>query len=185
MLGRPKRARSLAQELDELGLWSDLPDDVRAARHQAVAVGGWPFDGLESREFFVDGESAAEYGVETLLAELEDQLRARGVALSVQHVQGDPSSDDPYKVTINGTEVQVWDSDDEMMWFTAVVRPLAVLNRLLAEAGSSERIVTLYTGGNEGIGYFLPEGAAEAIHRSGLLPERELPLIITPEMAGP
>jgi hypothetical protein len=168
----------LAEVLENAGLWEDLPDAERQRRKNAVATGGWPFEGLEHREFFVDGEDLAEYGVENFLVSVDAPLKARGVEITCVRRSGDPTSDDVYAVDINGTAVQVWDSiDDPLMWLTATTRPIAVVNQLLAAAGSKDQMLVLYAGGNEGIGYFAPPAVAAAIRESGLFPEKEWPLV--------
>ena len=164
--------------LDNSGLWDDLPDSERHRRKEAVAIGGWPFDGLEHREFFVDGEDLAEYGVEDFLASIDAPLKARGVELLCVRRAGDPTSEDAHAVDINGTAVQVWNGiDDPLMWLAATTRPIAVVNQLLAAAGSKDRMLVLYAGGNEGIGYFAPSAVAAAIRESELFPEKEWPLV--------
>ena len=66
---------------------------------------------------------------------------------------------------------------EQRAWETATVRPLAVINDLLAEAGAIPRLFTLYTGGNEGIAWLLDPRIVAAIADSGLLSDREVPAL--------
>jgi hypothetical protein len=58
----------------------------------------------------------------------------------------------------------------------ATVRPLAVVNQLLADV-TSVRAHTLIAGGNEGLMLLLDPGVTEAMRRSGLVPEDAIPVL--------
>jgi hypothetical protein len=65
----------------------------------------------------------------------------------------------------------VWTPQDWVekgVWGVATVRPLAVVNDLLAEAGVVPRIYTLATGGNDGVAWLLDPRIVAAITESGL-----------------
>jgi hypothetical protein len=64
-------------------------------------------------------------------------------------------------------------------WAVATVRPLAVINDLLAEAGAIPRIYTLNTGGNDGEAWFLDPRIVAAIAESGLIEEGAVPALPT------
>ena len=57
----------------------------------------------------------------------------------------------------------------------ATVRPLAVVNALLAQVGAAARVFTLYTGGSQGLAYLMDPRVAQAMRLSGLYDRRELP----------
>ena len=83
-------------------------------------------------------------------------------------------TDDGYVVAVNGRRCVVWESHDwaaRVAWERATVRPLAVLNDLLAEAGVVPRLFTLYAGGNEGIAWLLDPRIVGAVAGSGLIPD--------------
>lgn len=179
------RHRTLAASLERYGLWSHLSDDARATASAEVASGCYPLD-VELLgghvEFFADGEDLAEGGVELFLAEIAPALLRHGVRLAVEAVEQPYRGvgDGDYVLSVNGIRCTVWqraDWDGDDVWRQATVRPLAVVNRLLGAAGSPVRAHTLYAGGNEGIVLLIDPRVAEALHASGLLPEREVPAL--------
>ena len=175
------RHRRLAEELERYGLWDHLVPERRAAAAAKVADGGHPFafDLLHGHvEFFADGETLAERGVERFLREIAPVIERLGVRLRVESVATDESE---YAVAINGVHCTVV-RDSEVaeldFWTLATVRPLAVLNDLLAAAGRSPvRAHTLYTGGNDTLLLLLDPRAVAAMSESGLFPEHELPAL--------
>lgn len=158
-----------------LGFWRHLPEDRAAHAEDRVAAGGFPFALSEGREnvdwFFVDGETMAEWGVARELEALKPALHSLGVELRIENVD----RTDQYVVTINGRTCVVWTPQDDDNWTTATVRPLAVVNELLAEAGAVPRFCTLYAGANDGIAWLLDPRIVAAVAGSGLLPDRETP----------
>ncbi|PKT68637.1 hypothetical protein CW362_33900 [Streptomyces populi] len=172
----------LAEALNRYGLWDHLSAELRESAMTEAATGCYPlrFDFLlEQVEFFADGEELAEGGVERFLRELAPALVRYGVVLEVETVR----DTDDYTVSINGTRCVVlrpqdWESGSP--WALSTVRPLAVVNRLLAAAGRSTlRAHTLYTGVNEGLVLLMDPRAVGAMRASGLFPEHEVP-----ELAG-
>ena len=182
------RHRVLAEELHRFGLWDHLPAEVRADAVADVASGGYPldFDLLHERiEFFADGERLAEGGVEQFLGEIAPALARFGLSLQVKSVEqpylGLGHGD--YVLSVNGIGCTIWNADDWSegnTWEQATVRPLAVVNQLLASAGTSRvRAHTLYAGGNEGIVLLMDPRAAEAMRASGLCPGHKVPALAT------
>ncbi|MEY9836451.1 hypothetical protein [Streptacidiphilus sp. EB103A] len=180
------RHRVLAEQLHRFGLWDHLPAEARADAVADVASGGYPldFDLLYERiEFFADGESLAEGGVERFLGEIAPALARFGLYLQVQAVEqpylGLGHGD--YVLSVNGIGCTIWNADDWSggnTWEQATARPLAVVNQLLASAGTSRvRAHTLYAGGNEGILLLMDPRAAEAMRASGLCPDHEVPAL--------
>ncbi|MER6074227.1 hypothetical protein ABT187_36440 [Streptomyces sp. NPDC001817] len=175
-----ERHRVMAEALNRYGLWDHLSTELRESAMTEVATGCYPlhFDLLfEQIEFFADGEELAEGGVERFLRALAPALVRYGVVLEVETV---PDLDD-YIVSINGIRCMVlrpedWEGADP--WALSTVRPLAVVNQLLAAAGRSAlRAHTLYAGGNEGLVFLMNPRAAEAMRASGLFPEHEVPAL--------
>ncbi|MFF3920646.1 hypothetical protein ACFYZB_46130 [Streptomyces sp. NPDC001852] len=176
-----ERHRVMAEALNRYGLWDHLSSvELRESAMTEVATGCYPlhFDLLfEQIEFFADGEELAEGGVERFLRALAPALVRYGVVLEVETV---PDVDD-YIVSINGIRCMVlrpedWEGGDP--WALSTVRPLAVVNQLLAAAGRSAlRAHTLYAGGNEGLVFLMDPRAAEALRASGLFPEHEVPAL--------
>jgi hypothetical protein len=185
------RWAELARTLRELGMWRHFAEAEAAAGERAVAQGAYPFGGKATLDeepglqyFFVDGEAMAEGGVNRVLAEFEPALRAHGVELQVENVNrpivGDGAGD--YVVAINGRRCVVWTQADwaaQRAWVVATIRPLAVINDLLAEAGAVPRLFTLYAGGNDGFAWLLDPRIVAAIAGSGLVEERQVPALAT------
>ncbi|WP_432825009.1 hypothetical protein [Dactylosporangium sp. CA-092794] len=164
----------------ELGHWSHLSAAAAGEQMRAVAGGEYPFmgDAFEGLEFFADGEDLAEGGVEELLRAMAPALRRHGVELRVEVVRLPTSDDDEYVLNINGRRCRVWGPADwsgRQAWHSATVRPLAVVNELLAECGATARVFTLYCGGNEGTALLLDPAVVDAVRLSGLVDPYNVP----------
>jgi hypothetical protein len=186
------RSAQLAKTLRELGFWQHLSAEDAAAGEQAVIQGTHPLGGLATldeepglRFFYVDGETMAEGGVDRVLAELAPALRPYGVEPHVELVNyPDSVESGDYVVKINGRTCVVWTPRDWVAnspWAVSTVRPLAVLNDLLAEAGAVPRFYTLQTGGNDGVAWLLEPRIVAAITESGLFGENDTPALATRE----
>lgn len=180
----------LAKTLRRLGLWSHFAEEDAAAGERAVAEGAHPLGGRATldeepglRLFDVDGETMAEGGVGRVLAEWAPALRRHGVEPQVELVSyPDSVESGDYVVTINGRRCVVWTPQDWVAgnpWAMSTVRPLAVVNDLLAEAGAVPRLYTLRTGGNDGEAWLLDPRVVAAIAESGLLKRNETPVPAT------
>jgi hypothetical protein len=182
-----RRWAKLARALADAGFWVGLPPAEAQAQQRQVAAGGYPFTCavLEPLTFFADGEDLAEGGVEELLREMTPALLRFGVALQVETIsEGDTGV--AYVVRINGRDCTVLDDDDlryNWPWFEATVRPLSVVNDLLHAAGTQTRVLTLHTGGNEGLALLLDPTIVDIIRRSGLLTAGNLPELPAPDSA--
>jgi hypothetical protein len=175
------RWADLARTLRSLGLWRHLSEDDANAAERKVLELQWPFGSFGDFAFFVDGEEMAEGFVGRQLADMAPSLREHGVDLRIEEVSFPHRVEDGnYVVAINGRRCVVWtpqDWEEQRAWETATVRPLAVINDLLAEAGATPRLFTLYPGGNEGIAWLLDPRIVAAIADSGLLKDREVPAL--------
>jgi MFS family permease len=178
-----RRHIELAQTLKDLGLWRGLTPAEAAAEQKRVAAGGWPFklQGDEPGEtwFFIDSEEMAEGFAPRELAALAPALRAYGIELQVDVVARPVHVEDgEHVISINGRPCVMWSPEDwegYRAWETATLRPLAVLNDLLAEAGATERLFSLVNSGNDGIALLLDPRIVAAVEASGLhggLPRR-------------
>ncbi|GAA1542056.1 hypothetical protein GCM10009827_071930 [Dactylosporangium maewongense] len=155
-------------------------DDQR----REVAAGGYPFNCavLDDVTFRADGEDLAEGGVEDLFGEMAPALRRFGVTLRIRTVCGN-GDEEGYVLDINGCRFPVLDADDwryNSPWLEATVRPLAVVNDLLAAAGTPVRVFTLYAGENDGLALLLDPAVVHTVRRSGLVDDRN-----TPELPRP
>ncbi|GIE79614.1 hypothetical protein Aph02nite_55640 [Actinoplanes philippinensis] len=181
-----QRWGGLGRELRKLGMWRHLPAERAAEAEALVAEGGYPLrlsDGAQGVNwFFVDGEEMAEAGVPRELRDLMPALEAHGVAFHVDELAYPAGGveDGDYVVSINGRRCVVWTAEDwrtDQAWTVAVVRPLAVLNDLLAEARATPRLFTLYAGMNDGVVWLLDPRIVDAVADSGLVEEREIPAL--------
>lgn len=178
-----ERWGQLSGALAELGCWSHLSPMAAAECERSVTAGGYPFTAevFPGIDFMADGEELAEGGVEDLLQLMDPALRGHGVALRVKALQLPNSADDEYMLDINGRRCVVLDRDDwtyGQPWYDATVRPLAIVNDLLAEAGATARVFTLYAGGNEAIALLLDPQVVAAVAHSGLVEARDLPTLV-------
>jgi hypothetical protein len=137
---------------DAAGLWG---------RKDRVRLGGGKKDFVDpSREgaqyWFVDAENLAEGEVEVMLLEMRKSLKKCGVKLQVRTIMSPDEEDSTgYRVSINGVETEIFSyrfgSDVEMdvddPWMEATLRPLAVVNRLLEQAGTVYRLSVFEPGG--------------------------------------
>lgn len=179
------RWADLALRLRSLGLWQHLSAEEADAAQRTVVETQWPFgsfdDDLDRFWFLVDGENMAERMVGEELAAMVPRLRELGVELRVDEVSTPRSvQDGDYVVAISGRRCVVWTPRDwveRRAWLTATVRPLAVINELLADAGAVPRLFTLYAGGNEGIAWLLDPRIVAAIADSALLEDQEVPAL--------
>ena len=174
-----QRAEDLARELAAAGVWDGLAPAAAALRRKAMAEGGYPLsdDVFEDVRFVADGEDLAEGGVEDLLGEMAPALLRHGVTLEVTAGEYPlDTEEEEYVLAINGRRCRIlgsgdWDDD----WYCATVRPLAMVNDLLAEAGAKVRVFTLCAGGNEGQAFLLDPEVPAAMARSGLFSPDNVP----------
>jgi hypothetical protein len=166
-------------------MWDHLPDAEAEAAQRWVAEGKYPLVSFGEepglRWFFVDGEEMAEGGVARVLRELAPGLATCGIELQIETVNEPIMVEDGgYVVAINGRRCVVWRPEDwpaQRPWEVSTVRPLAVINDLLADVGATKRLFTLGAGGNEGIAWLIDPRIAAAIADSGLVQESGLPVL--------
>jgi hypothetical protein len=176
----------LAADLDAAGFWADMAVADRERLRATVAAGGSPFSGLEEAGWLVDGEELADGSIEQLLNEMSPALAERGVELLVETIEG-PWDDGSggYKLRINGVDVDLYrfDPDEPKLplaedpWTDCTFRPLAVVNRLLADAGARERIAVVSPGANDGMAYLLAADAIFVLTKSPVVAAEDRPVI--------
>jgi hypothetical protein len=187
ILTMTKQWAELASTLRTLGMWTMLTEQEADAAERQVADGGYPFVIDESLDgvswFFTDGETMAEGQIKRVLSSIEPALRRHGVDLHVEVAQ-EPRVDDKegdYIIALNGRPCIMWTQDDwaapDRARWTATVRPLAVLNDLLAEAGAAVRLFTLYAGTNDGLTWLLDPRIVAAVRDIGRYQESDVPAL--------
>ena len=83
-----------------------------------------------------------------------------------------------YSVTVNGTRYELYSRDEcerDDIWLLTTKRAFTMVNDLLIEARSSERVFALY-GGNDLRAIFLTPQMYEVIVASGQLAPSEIPV---------
>jgi hypothetical protein len=159
-----RRRQRLAQALDEIGLWRAAEPAERQAQLDAIRAGAYPLHlaVFDDACFPADGEALAEGGIEALLEAMGPALAEHGLRLKVRHHNG--------IVVINDLSC-----GESVTAYEATIRPLAVVNSLLAQAGAPARVFSLYAGGPQGLAYLMDPRVARALRLSGLYDRRELP----------
>ncbi len=132
------------------------------------------------------GALAIQAGCEELLRSMSDALRHCGVSLNVESVRR-PRDDRStgYTLRINGELLDLFDYDPANPgmplaagpWMDCTVKPLGLVNRLLDEAGSSDRVAVFCSGGNDGLAVLLPLEAIQVLAESKLIPEHDWPVV--------
>jgi hypothetical protein len=179
-----QRAEGLAGEL-AAEAWDGWEPAMAALRHEGALEGRSPLDAdvVDGAWFPADGEDLAEGGVEDLLRAMAPALLRHGVELEVTAGEyPDDTEEEAYVIAINGRRCRILgsgDSDYNGDWYNATVRPLAMVNELLAEAGATVRVFTLFTGGNEGQALLLDARVPAAMARSGQFAAHEVPELPT------
>ncbi|BAL91234.1 hypothetical protein AMIS_60140 [Actinoplanes missouriensis 431] len=182
-----QRWAELAETLRVLGMWDRLSDQEAAEAERTIADGGYPFRKPEALEgvlwFYLDSEEMAEGQIRFKLSAIEPALREHGVGLCIDvlnHPDVEATVGD-YIIALNGRRCVMWTQADwAQPWIArrkATVRPLAVLNDQLAEAGATVRLFTLYAGSEEATGWLPDPRIVAAVTDSGLIEERELPVL--------
>ena len=175
--------KAIARELVTLGLWRGLSDADREANVADVERGvhPWATNMSTSVQFPADGEALAEGGVEEFVASLNQALRAFGVEAVASTVKA--ASTGEYVVAIDDEVIHLYDAtswtsevESEQPWYSATMKPLAVLNRRLAAAGVKERFFVLYPGGNEGVALLIDPQIVDLLQDAGLVDGMELPV---------
>ena len=147
--------RTFVDRLDQLGFFKYIDS---AQREDAKRQGAAAIYGETGRLFHADAESLAEGGVGDFLREMEPFLRKQGVTISQIE---DQFRDYDYSVTINGMDYIIYSADElelhgqrvVSIWGLATVRSFAIVNELLANAESNERLYAV-NGGNDLFGFF-------------------------------
>ena len=109
-----------------------------------------------------------------MLDDIKLQLAARGVSLSHTEEDFEP---DRYDVSVNGIAYRIYGpevQDPVEYWRVSTERTLALINDLLARAGSDERVYHL-GGAEDGAAVFLTLTMVDVIHSSESLRDSWLP----------
>ncbi len=135
----------------------------------------YPFAFDSGRESFADAEDLAEGGVGKFLNEIGSFLRRQGVQLG--QASDEMEKSEGYWVTVNGQKYLMATAEELQLppWEIVTANCFSLVDKLLTEAGSDERVNCLYFGGNEQIAVFLTTRQNEIIQRWPM-EDRERPL---------
>jgi hypothetical protein len=135
-------------------------DEVRAQLVESMQQGyldsEWDEDlvSADRRSYPADSEELAEGNLGEVLNLLKPVLKIEGV--SIKKIEDD-FSEQGYRVIIDGIQHSIWnrtDSNGPNTWALATKRSLEIINGLLENARSPERLWGVY-GGNDGRFYLL------------------------------
>jgi hypothetical protein len=166
------RLSEFADRLEVLDFFRYAPAEAVAALKQEFQESRWAaVFGETGRLFHADAEDLTEGGVGDFLRQIEPFLKAQGISLN--HVEDDVS-EQGYCVKVNGRRYKLYDTDElhkrerekqlGLLWGLSGARAFAIVNGLLEEAGSEERLYAV-NGGNDLFGFFLTAALREAICR--------------------
>ena len=186
----PARPVLTGQEISALarcGFFVHVSPAEHARVRTAVARTRWPFwvDGTQ-RLLHCDAEQLSKGGVAQFLDELRPMLALRGVDLGAienrWHVD--------YRVTCGGREQLIWSAaeaarerDTEqpgLVWGLTTARAFAMVNRLLRDSGSPERLYAVGAGNNL-LAYLLTPELAELVSGLTGTSPSEVPYLPTEE----
>lgn len=137
--------------LEKADLWAGLtPEQIKIKRKLFI------IEEENNLWWYSDGEDIAEYGVEDWLRKMEPALRKCNVVLTIQTLTS--YDDERYAIRINDEDIELYSSIDscEDPWLDCTIKPIKKINELLASSNSTQRIMIINAGGNDGIALLLP-----------------------------
>ena len=166
----------LMDRLEALGFYRhESLEAVEDAKKLAIDC-RWPFAGeLKRGPHFADAEELAEGFVCELLSNVDEFLELNGV--KIEHADDD-FGETSYTVHVNDEKFMMYTKEElesgAELWDLSTRRTVAMLNHLLAAAGSPERCYLLYSGNDAEVIFLTPEMHA-AIADCEELAERDRP----------
>ena len=160
-----EEAKAIVERLIELGFLKFVADPEKASvRAQLVDSveknyldSEWDDECIsaDKRTYSADAEELAEGSLGDCVIQMKGVLATEGVTLeSVE----DDFGEERYQVMINGTAHLIYERAEDAQdgsWLQAHKRLIEIVNSLLEDAGSGERLFGIYCGGNEGLVMFL------------------------------
>ncbi len=138
--------------IERYGYLEYVPEEEMARVKKGLSHGTWPFleDGSR-RKYYFDADDLPEKGGATFIKRIQPFLETQGVRINGI----EEYFDDEYRITLNGKETAIWSSDEAeaedagkpvFTWGLSMVRVFAVVNELLEQAGSEERLYAVGDG---------------------------------------
>jgi hypothetical protein len=180
--GRKTKLTKLLDRLEVLGFYKYADHQHMAQLKAEARASGFLFDGDSVRRIYhADSEDLAEGYAWELLEQLIPFLQELGVQISsLSHVF---DNDVDYTMTVNDVRYLLLSVQEEQqldmaeLWRLGTERTFIIINTLLEQAGSDERVFQLY-GGNDCHAVFLTPPMYHVIRTSGLFSPTELPIAI-------
>mgnify|MGYP005840077149 CR=1 FL=1 len=169
----------LVNELDELGYFNqcapEAVDDVKKKALYAKCIYG--IDGIK-RDYVVDFEDLTEFGARSFLLKIKPFLKKAGV--KIKSIQQNIDSQIGYVMSINNVDYLLYDWKELRaldLWKRCAVRIFDIINEILDEANSKERLYLLFLMDEIRI-IFLTEEMYAAIVASSTIKNDEKPFSI-------
>lgn len=138
--------------IERYGYLEYVPEQMMDRVKKLLARGSWPFfDDRSGRKYHTDADDLAEKGGAKFIKIILPFLEKQGARVeSIEEY-----FDEEYRITVNGKETVIW-NDDEVeaenagkpvsTWGLSLVRIFAIVNELLEQAGSEERLYAVSGG---------------------------------------
>ena len=166
---------SMLIELEALGFYKHTGQQLVEELKEKSIKAGYLFWDETGRIYGTDAEDLAEGFIGEFFDEIAPFLIKEGVTIETYEQS---HTGDIYEIIVNHKKFIIWneDIDDHLNpWELATNRTFSVVNLLLQEARSQERLYSLY-GGNDLFAIFLTEEMYETINQSKLIKDTEKPL---------
>jgi hypothetical protein len=167
----------LLSKIGGLGYYKYIgPSQIEDVKKKSLSAGyifGWEDSG---RDFTADAENLAEGGIAEFYNTIESFLLRQNVNIMISS----DFSENGYSVKVNDKYYVIYNKDElesKDIWELSTIRCFSIVNVLLKEVNSNERLYTLY-GGNDLRAVFLTDEIYNAIIDAEILPEKELPKLV-------
>jgi hypothetical protein len=152
-------SQQLIIDLDRLGYFRYLTDSQKKHIPRMLArlnQSGYFFVIKANRDYYADPKSLIKCGVKNFLRRIRRILKTNGVIIGTIE---ENCSGDGYSITINKQEYVIYSaqelqSPNREYWELTIRRSFAIINKLLKDVGSKERIFST-VGGDEEWAIFL------------------------------
>lgn len=170
-----KQMKSLLIELEALGFYKHTDNQIVDELKEKSNKTGYLFWDETQRIYKSDAEDLAEGSLGEFFKEIEPFLKSEGVTIESYEQS---HTGDNYEIVVNHKKFLIWNDkiDNHLdLWELATNKIFSVVNLLLHEAGSNERLYSLY-GGNDLFAIFLTEKMYETITKSRHIEKMEKPI---------
>ncbi|MEH7123495.1 hypothetical protein V7149_13015 [Bacillus sp. JJ1503] len=172
---RSKRIKSLLTELEALGFYKHADNQLVEELKKRSNKTGYLFWNETQRMYKSDAEDLAEGFIGQFFKEIAPFLIKEGITIESYEQS---HTGDTYEIIVNHKRFLILDDKIDnhlVLWELATNRTFSVVNLLLHEAGSNERLYSLY-GGNDLFAIFLTKKMYETIRKSKLIKKTEKPV---------